>query len=114
MRYTITAPNPEYTGVVASVMFVNGSAEVDSEQPGARRALAYFRQAGYDVTEVGQADEPADEVDPELPPLPAKTAHKPEWVAAAVTRGMTPEDADKATKEQLIELLSKPEGNPQS
>lgn len=49
---------------------------------------------------------PAPDSGGKIQPLPAKSAPKPEWVAAAVIRGFSLEDAEKATKEQLIELLT--------
>jgi hypothetical protein len=41
---------------------------------------------------------------PEPPAAPAKSASKPEWVDYAVALGAVREDAEKATKDELIEL----------
>ncbi len=62
---------------------------------------------------VGDGGPPADPVgDGQAPSgqggggdLPRKTALKPEWVAAAVARGVDPAEADALTKEELIERL---------
>jgi hypothetical protein len=61
MRYTITAPERDFTGEVAGVGFARGTATVDSDNPGARAALAYFGRKGYTV-------EPVEESKPELEP----------------------------------------------
>ncbi|NUQ88956.1 MAG: hypothetical protein HOQ43_10890 [Glycomyces artemisiae] len=59
----ITAPNANYNGVGAGgVSFVDGVAELDTDKPAHRAALAYFRDAGYGI----EGDEP---VQPEGPPV---------------------------------------------
>jgi hypothetical protein len=50
----VKSPNPEYTGVVVGVEFVDGKGETDDEG-----ALRYFRRQGYDVGE-GFPDVSAD------------------------------------------------------
>lgn len=35
--------------------------------------------------------------------VPAKSANKPEWVAYAVTQGLSEDEANALTKEQLVE-----------
>ena len=42
----ITAPNREYSGVVAGVRLVDGQGETDDQH-----AINYFRRAGYTVTD---------------------------------------------------------------
>lgn len=42
----VYAPNKEYTGISASVIFVNGVGETDSPA-----LLCWFRKHGYDVQE---------------------------------------------------------------
>jgi len=44
------------------------------------------------------------EPEPETPSAPAKSAAKPEWVDYAVAQGADRGDAEKATKDELIEL----------
>lgn len=111
-RYRVTTPVPDFTGVVGNCAFSNGA----YEGPVQAGPLAYFQGAGYTVEQLDvPAEEPAAEPavvedggSPEPPPLPAKSANKPEWVAAAVARGIDPANAEAATKEQLIELLENP------
>ncbi|MCX4540493.1 hypothetical protein [Streptomyces sp. NBC_01565] len=59
MKYRITAPEP-FSGGIAGVGFANGHGLADADKD--RRALAYFRQAGYVVEAV---EEPAPEPAPE-------------------------------------------------
>jgi len=107
-KYLISTPQAGFTGVSVGVNFTDGHAEIDSETQAS--ALRYFRAQGYGVEEVDEAPVVADEVDDEPPAeLPAKSAAKPEWVAAAIARGYDAGDAEKATKEQLIELLTSEE-----
>lgn len=40
---------------------------------------------------------------PEGPTPPAKSASKADWVAYAVSQGLSPENADGATKDELID-----------
>lgn len=102
--YKVTAPNRDFTGERGGVAFAKGEATID-EQHAAE--LAYFRSAGYAVEEQPEAGgEPVAE-------LPVESASKADWVAAAVARGMDQADADKATKQQLIEQLTT-KGEPQA
>lgn len=112
--YRITAPVAEYGDITGGCQFAKGVYEGPVE-PG---PLAYMRGAGYTVEDLDAEPEPPH--DPpaagELPPLPARSAAKPEWVDAAVARKVAEEpDVDEAvaraaaeahTKEQLIELLT--------
>jgi hypothetical protein len=102
--WKITALVANYTGEVAGCAFANSR----YEGPASTGALNYFRSAGYGVEEV--VAEPAEEVVDDPPAeLPAKSAPKPDWVAAAIARGYDAGDAEKATKEQLVELLTSEE-----
>lgn len=62
--YTITSPEPGFSGTVAGVAFRNGQATVDSDhaRAGAGAALAYFRRKGYGVD--GDAREPEEQPEP--------------------------------------------------
>lgn len=119
MRYRITAPAADTEGRHAGIMFTNGVATVDTELHEQRRALQYFRQAGYIVEELDEAGNvvvrdaegnPVDAADPESeepvpqrPPLPADSAPRPDWEEAAVARGMTAERAAEfKNKPELI------------
>jgi hypothetical protein len=129
-RYKVTAPNPSYSGEFATLVFRRG--EADADTPADQVALDYCRRRGYDVTavdedgetlpEAQQPDEdtpdpdaftPADEDDDELgvvvdePTRPADYATKGEWVTYAIHRGATREDAEAATKNDLIDMYGK-------
>jgi hypothetical protein len=56
----------------------------------------YLKRVNEDGTAYVEAVE-------EEPQRPAKTASKAEWVGWAVHNGMTPDDADALTKNDLIE-----------
>lgn len=60
-------------------------------------------------------DEPDAEVPAPPTEQPAKAASKAEWVGWAVTQGADPEDAEAATKADLIELYGavSPDGSDQ-
>ncbi|MFI8104710.1 hypothetical protein [Streptomyces sp. NPDC086023] len=88
MRYRITAPEP-VSGGVCGVGFANGQAIADGDRH--RRALAYFRQAGYHV-------EPEDEA----PAAPA--AEVPE--TPAVDEGDLPFDPSQHTVDEVGEYLT--------
>lgn len=67
----------------------------------ARRELVRVNADGTDYTPPADEDEPV----PGGPPKPA--AAKPEWVGYAVTQGMSLDDADAMTKNDLIERFGK-------
>lgn len=116
MRYKITTPEAGTDGRHAGVLFNAGVAFIRTEDQVERRALQYFKKAGYVVEAVDENGEPVipdpdaepvDESDepPPRPPLPADTANKPEWLDAAVLRGYTRDQADAMTKPELIAAL---------
>lgn len=157
-RYQVTAPVPGFKGESCGQQFADGITVVNSEVELERRALSYFKKAGYVVNEIDEAghlldadgnrvDLPEGEagvVDPsvvaedgnenpqvtdgehvfdpavdtlplpavEPPPLPALSANKPEWIAAAEARGWTYDQADTLTKPELQEALTKGERPP--
>lgn len=104
MRYTITAPNPTFTGKVATINFVDGKAEASDDTSEGRRAVAYCRQAGYSVAPTEEADvaeEPKQESEPVAPP--AKSASKADWVEFVVKhRDVDQAEAEKLTHAQLV------------
>jgi hypothetical protein len=112
MRYRITTPIPGYTGVSVGVNFTNGVAEVTAPAllPELDDGQELSRTERLDRDKVAQAVEETTKA----PALPAKSAPKAEWVAAAVEMAIAGgEEPDKAqaaaealTKEQLIELLT--------
>lgn len=50
----------------------------------------------------GSPEAPAPE--PASDEAPAKSANKPEWVAYAISQGADPDEAEAATKDQLVEI----------
>lgn len=70
---------------------------------------------GYIVRVANEDGDPydpnAESSTPKVPDLPterpALSALKPEWVGWAVRNGMTPDDAEAATKDDLIEKFGK-------
>ncbi|TDC42088.1 hypothetical protein [Micromonospora sp. KC213] len=103
-RFKVTAPQV-VTTKVAGVTLVDGTATVDDSTPENRRALAYFRRKGYRVDTVEEAQpDPAVTAEPEPVEPPARSASKADWVThAAEHGGMTREDAEKLTRDQLAE-----------
>ncbi|MEC3977897.1 hypothetical protein [Amycolatopsis sp. H20-H5] len=94
--YRVSTPVKDFTGVVGGCAFAQGvySGPVESGP------LGYFNQAGYTVEQLDTAPEVSGEA--ELAPLPAKSASKGEWTAAAVARGLAEADADKLTRDELV------------
>lgn len=114
MRYRITAPVARYRGSLAGLIFRDGVAEADSVVD--RVALDYCRRRGYTVEPLDDVDDNADVVDnghgapggvPASAERPKDYAPKPEWVAYAVSQGADPDDAENATKAELVELYGK-------
>jgi hypothetical protein len=99
MRYTVTAPNAEFTGEIGGVAFYHGAATVESEQAS---TLGYFRRRGFTLTPA--EGEPQQSTPP---PRPAKTAAKSSWVAyVAATTDLSEEEARALSKDDLVDLAS--------
>lgn len=121
--FRITAPVPGFCGEVAGMDFVDGVAEGEPTQS----ALSYFRRRGYRVVE-GDAQQPDPSPEGDIQgdiqgdaegdvgggdragKMPARSASKAAWRAYAVARGMSPDDADAATRDQLAELFHDKDG----
>lgn len=119
-KYTITAPEPRFNGEVAGLVFRAGKAA--AETPADQAAVTYCLRRGYTVTAVdaeGEALPEGEQPEPATPdveddglevadeaqvPRPNVNAAKSDWVAYAVFRGASEEDANNATKNELIEL----------
>jgi hypothetical protein len=110
--FTVTTPEPGYVGQVGSVVFVDGAATVDEVTYAAE--LAYFRDRGYGVEPVDggepesvevedEAQVEDEEPDVEADAPPKKSASAAAWRAYAVTHGMSAEEADEFTRDQLVE-----------
>lgn len=106
MRYRITTPVLGHTEVIGGCAFTNGV----YEGAAAGGPLSHFAQNGYGIEELDdvaiEAAEPDSPHDP-LPPLPSKSASKGDWKAAAIARGMSEEDAEKTTRDDLAAHYTK-------
>lgn len=110
-RLIVKTPEPGYSGPVGAVLFHQGRAEVDPDLHAAE--LAYMRNAGYRIEDPETADEPAEAVAESPEPgagepvaKPKKTASVGEWRAYATSQGLTDEEADALTKNQLVERFA--------
>lgn len=119
-KYRITAPEARFNGEFAGLVFRAG--EAAAETPADQAAVTYCQRRGYTVVpadrdgvapsaaeqpDTNAADAAADdglEVVVDTPARPADYAQKGDWVAYAVSCGATEEDAQAATKNELIEL----------
>lgn len=63
MRYTVTSPNPIFSGDIVGVAFTNGTGIVDTDAEGGQAAYAYFQRADYALTPENEPspDEPDTE-----------------------------------------------------
>lgn len=110
-HFRISTPVKDFTGEVGGCTFTKGIYVGDV----GAGPLAYFAAQGYTVeeipdtpAEVEEIPDPAAEPAIDLDALPARSAARSEWIAAAIARDIDQADAKKATKEQLIELLTTP------
>lgn len=105
-RYRITTPEPGWTGQIGTVFFAGGVAEAEADADSA--ALSYFRNAGYGVEDL---DGPADEQDAaeSADGLPKKSASADAWRKYAIAHGMTADDADELTRDELVTYYTKEE-----
>lgn len=109
----ITAPNHEFNGVVATVPFVDGKAEVESDN---RAALEYFSRHGYGISSSVKPPKGEDEA---LTIQKAGSAPEPftEWDEAKLKAYADqhqiryPKDADKGTLVGLLEGRDAANGN---
>jgi hypothetical protein len=121
-KYTITAPETRFNGEFAGLVFRAGKA--DAETPADQAAVIYCRRRGYGVVAVDTDGEllperqqpDADTPDPDAvaddgldvvvdePTRPADYASKADWVNYAVAKGAVREDAEAATKNELVQL----------
>ena len=108
-RYRVTTPAAGHTGQVGTIHFADGRAEVDSEAHEA--SLAYCRQAGYTVEELGgdgktdaergtaaAAPEPAEPFDPSARDVGEVLAYLDGAGEAEAVRVLDAEAAGKARK----------------
>lgn len=137
MRFNVRAPQPVTENIVG-IPFVEGKADnLDPSVDAHRRALEYFRKAGYVVEPVNDAD--ADELDPQAQPVvgapkggpdaeevedeepnpavnaPSRSASRADWAAYIVTedageKRLTDDEAAGLTRDQLADHVYGPRG----
>jgi hypothetical protein len=106
-RVEITTPEAGHTGRLGGITFADGRAVVDADAFPAE--VAYCEARGYTVVAV-EADDlaPADvDGDGVVDELPKRSASTEAWRAFAVEHGMTAEDAEAMTRDQLVEHYTK-------
>ncbi|MEU7962370.1 hypothetical protein AB0D09_02705 [Streptomyces sp. NPDC049097] len=99
-------------GGTPKIRFVDGVYE--TSDPDALAQLRKFAaDSGYRITETSPADEPGDQdppvggggegsgSGPEDVKPPARSASKADWKAYAIAQGVTEDEADKATRDEL-------------
>jgi len=106
--HRITTPEPGHTGKVGNVEFTDGVTEID--EPTYPGELAYFRSAGYGVEALGPADERDVDGDGTVEKLPRKNASDASWREFAVAHGVSQEDVDGMTRDELVAHFSREEG----
>ncbi|MES2211208.1 MAG: hypothetical protein V4515_13670 [Chloroflexota bacterium] len=106
----VTTPVPDYSGSVGGVHFADGQALVDDEAHEAE--LGYFRRSGYTVEDAATAAHLVDDEPKESAPMPAKNGSTEAWRGWAVEHGgMSVDEADALTRDQLVERFADSEEN---
>lgn len=97
--FRVTTPQPGFTGESVGVHFTDGVGECPDGP-----ALRYFRAQGYGVEPVAELaePEPAEPADSR----PARNASTEAWRAYATEHGLTADDANELTRDQLVELFT--------
>ncbi|MDX3019865.1 hypothetical protein [Streptomyces acidiscabies] len=58
--FTVTSPDPSFSGESAGVVFKDGVGRVDDSTKAGRAAIEYFRRRGYPLTPEGTDGEPEE------------------------------------------------------
>lgn len=117
-RVKISTPVTDHSGVVGNVYITDGVAYADTVQHAAE--IAYCRANGYTVEdldapeaveleEVETDDEAEDDEQPGDDRLPRRNGSAEAWRAYAVTHGMTADEAEALTRDQLVERFTSTE-----
>lgn len=113
-RVRITTPVADHSGVVGNVFITDGVAHADTDLHAAE--IAYCRRNGYTVEEL--PDEPAgdsadeefaDEEQPGEDKPPRRNGSVQAWRAYAVAHGLTADEAEQLTRDQLVERFASTE-----
>lgn len=92
----IRTPVLGFTGESVGVSFRDGVGYTDNPA-----ALAYFRSQGYGVESPDSEPAPAGDN-----PAPRKSASKADWAAYATAHGMSAEEAESLSRDQLVERFT--------
>lgn len=96
----IKSPNPSYTGVSASLNFINGEADTDDKW-----LIGWFKNRGYEVTEEEEISSGSDQ-NQGLDPKPLEKMTHDELDAFAkekeVPEGLYPKSGNKEEKSKAI------------
>lgn len=114
-RVRITTPVPDHSGVVGNVFITDGVGHADSVVHAAE--IAYCRRNGYTVEELpGEANpEVAAEIEAtnsdDTEPAggeatPRRNGSAEAWRAYAVAHGMSADEAEQLTRDQLVERFT--------
>ncbi len=111
-KFQVKTPVPDYSGTLGGIQFHNGTAIVDEDTHPAELAYcqAKYVVEPYDGSEpaAAEAEAAAGEA---ASAMPRKSASKADWVAYATANGMTAEEAEAFSRDQLAELFKKTEEN---
>lgn len=108
MRLKITTPVEDHNGAVGAVLITHGVGYADSEAHASE--IAYCRRNGYTVTEIEAAPAPEPE-EPAEAPMPRKSGSAEAWRTYAVEHGLSAEEAEALTRDQLVERFTSTEEN---
>ncbi|GAA2772819.1 hypothetical protein GCM10010470_00410 [Saccharopolyspora taberi] len=97
----VSAPTP-YTGTVVGVEFVDGTGETSDPA-----ALAYFRR--HDAYSIDGDEQPAAPASGPVE-MPKPSARKSDWLDYAVSQGMSRDDAESLTRDDLARFFTDGEG----
>jgi hypothetical protein len=120
-RVKITTPVPDHDGVVGKVFITQGVGYADSETHAAE--IAYCRANGYTVTDLDDQpdNEPVEHSGPEQSEpesseqesseqeeasMPRRSGSAEAWREYAIARGMSAEEAQSLTRDQLVERFT--------
>lgn len=109
-RVRITTPVEDHNGAVGNVFITQGVAFADTEVHAAE--IAYCRANGYTITELEAsppAVEPDDDLDDDEPAAdktPRRNGAVQAWRDYAVAHGMTADEAESLTRDQLVERFT--------
>jgi hypothetical protein len=106
-RIRITTPVEDHNGAVGKVFITQGVGFADTEVHAAE--IAYCRANGYTITELEPEPEAEADDDSDGDKLPRRNASAEAWRAYAVAHGMSADEAEESTRDQLVERFTSTE-----